>query len=91
MVYNGVYPTIAYFTPVVSIMELTELVTNLNQLVTKCNRLELPVSWCKKRTSSSKRLKMSYEELLDKLENGTPQEKLDAELEILGRFYYLND
>ena len=31
---------------------------------------------------------MSYEELLDKLENGTPEEKIDAELEILGRFYY---
>jgi len=34
---------------------------------------------------------MSYEELLDKLENGTPEEKLDAELEIMGRIYYLND
>ena len=34
---------------------------------------------------------MSYEELLDKIENGTPEEKIDAELEIMGRFYYLND
>jgi len=31
---------------------------------------------------------MSYEELLDKLENGTPAEKLDAELEILGQWLY---
>ena len=31
---------------------------------------------------------MTYEELLDKLENGTPEEKNDAELEILGRIYY---
>ena len=29
-----------------------------------------------------------YEEYLDKLENGTPEEKLDAELEILGRWFY---
>ncbi len=34
---------------------------------------------------------MDYEQLLDILDNGTPKEKLDAELEILGRFYYLND
>ena len=34
---------------------------------------------------------MTYEELLDKVENGTPEEKNDAELEIMGRFYYLND
>ena len=32
-----------------------------------------------------------YEEYLDKFENGNPDEKLDVELEILGRFYYLND
>ena len=34
---------------------------------------------------------MSYEELLDKIENGTPAEKVDAELEIMGRLFYLND
>ena len=34
---------------------------------------------------------MSYEELADKLENGTPEEKNDAALEIMGRWYYLND
>ena len=34
---------------------------------------------------------MTYEELLDKIENGTPTEKVDAELEILGRLFYLND
>jgi len=34
---------------------------------------------------------MTYEELCDKLENGTPAEKNDAELEIMGRFYYLNN
>jgi len=31
---------------------------------------------------------MSYEELLDKLENGTPAEKVDAELELLGKLLY---
>ena len=31
---------------------------------------------------------LRYEELCEALENGTPAEKLDAELEILGRFYY---
>ena len=31
---------------------------------------------------------MSYEELFDKLENGTPDEKIDAELEIMGRYLY---
>jgi len=31
---------------------------------------------------------LSYEELLDKLENGTPEEKNDAELTLLGRLYY---
>lgn len=37
-------------------------------------------------------LQMSnYERLLDKLENGTPEQKIDAELEIMGRWYYLND
>ena len=35
--------------------------------------------------------KMTYEELCDKLENSTPAEKLDAELEIMGKIYYLND
>jgi len=34
---------------------------------------------------------MTYEELLDKLDNGTPEEKIDAELEILGRIYYTGD
>jgi len=34
---------------------------------------------------------MTYEEYLDKLDNGTPEEKLDAELEIMGRFYYKGD
>jgi len=34
---------------------------------------------------------MTYEELCDKMENGTPEEKIDAELEILGRFYYKGD
>ncbi len=32
-----------------------------------------------------------YERLLDKIENGTPEEKIDAELEIMGRIYYKND
>ena len=32
-----------------------------------------------------------YEELLDILENGTPEEQADAKLEIMGRWYYLND
>ena len=32
-----------------------------------------------------------YEEYLDKFENGSPIEKLDVELEIMGRWYYLND
>jgi len=31
---------------------------------------------------------MSYEELCDKLENGTPAEKNDAELTLLGRLLY---
>jgi len=31
---------------------------------------------------------MSYEELLDKLDNGTPEEKIDAKLEIMGRWFY---
>ena len=31
---------------------------------------------------------MDYEELLDKLENGTPAEKNEAELELLGRLLY---
>ena len=34
---------------------------------------------------------MTYEELCDRLENGTPGEKNDAELEILGKWYYGND
>ena len=34
---------------------------------------------------------MTYEELSDKLENGTPEEKLEAELEILGNWYYKGD
>jgi len=38
-----------------------------------------------------KRRLMTYEQLCEALENGTPEEKLDAEIEILGRFYYLND
>ena len=29
-----------------------------------------------------------YEYLLDKLETGTPEEQLEAELELLGRLYY---
>ena len=33
-------------------------------------------------------IKMTYEELCDKLENGTPEEKNDAELELLGRVLY---
>jgi len=33
---------------------------------------------------------MTYEELLDKLE-GTPEERNEAELEIMGRWYYLDD
>ena len=33
-------------------------------------------------------IKMTYEELYDKLNNGTPEEKLDAELELLGNWYY---
>jgi len=31
---------------------------------------------------------MDYFDLLDKLENGTPQEQNDAELELLGRVLY---
>ena len=31
---------------------------------------------------------MDYFDLLDKLDNGTPQEKNDAELELLGRLLY---
>ena len=31
---------------------------------------------------------MTYEQLLDKLENGSPQEQNDAELELLGRLLY---
>jgi len=35
---------------------------------------------------------MEYEELLDKLDNGTPDEVNEAELEILGRLlYYTGD
>ena len=35
---------------------------------------------------------MTYEELFDKLENGTPEERNDAELELLGRtLYYEGD
>ena len=35
---------------------------------------------------------MDYFDLLDKLENGTPQEQNDAELELLGRLlYYTGD
>ena len=33
----------------------------------------------------------TYEQLCDKLENGTPEEQIDAKLEIMGRWYYLND
>ena len=33
---------------------------------------------------------MSYEELLDKLDNGTPEEQNDAELELMNRWYYRN-
>ena len=29
-----------------------------------------------------------YLKLLDKLDNGTPEERNDAELELLGRYYY---
>lgn len=31
---------------------------------------------------------MTLEQLLDKLDNGTPDEKNDAELELLGGYYY---
>jgi len=31
---------------------------------------------------------MDYFDLLDKLDNGTPQEQNDAELELLGRVLY---
>ena len=31
-----------------------------------------------------------YLQLLDKLDNGTPEEQNDAELEIMGRWYYRN-
>ena len=31
---------------------------------------------------------MDYEELCDKLENGTPDEQNDADLELLGRYLY---
>jgi len=34
---------------------------------------------------------MDYEELLDKIENGTPEEINEAELEIMGRWYYRDD
>ena len=34
---------------------------------------------------------MTYEELCDRLENGTPDEVNEAELEILGKWYYGND
>jgi len=34
---------------------------------------------------------MTYEELLDKIENGTPEEINEAELEIMGRWYYRDD
>ena len=33
---------------------------------------------------------MDYEELLDKIENGTPEEQNDAELELMNRWYYRN-
>ena len=32
-----------------------------------------------------------YLKLLDKLDNGTPDEVNEAELEIMGRWYYGND
>jgi len=35
-----------------------------------------------------RRLEMSYEELCDKFENGTPEEKNEAKLELLGRLLY---
>jgi len=31
---------------------------------------------------------MDYFDLLDKIDNGTPQEKNDAELELLGKILY---
>ena len=34
--------------------------------------------------------KTSYEDLLDKLENGTEKEKLEASLLIIGRLEYYN-
>lgn len=35
---------------------------------------------------------MDYEELLDKIDNGTPEEQNDAELELMGRLlYYTGD
>ena len=34
---------------------------------------------------------MTYEEYLDKLEDATEKEKLELELEILGRWYYTDD
>ncbi len=33
---------------------------------------------------------MTYEEICDKLENGTPEEKNEAELELLGKLDYYN-
>ena len=41
----------------------------------------------KKKTFREK-FNKEYEELCEALDNGTPAEKNDAELEILGRFYY---
>ena len=35
--------------------------------------------------------KLTYEELCRKLISQDVKERIDAELEILGRFYYLND
>ena len=34
---------------------------------------------------------MDYWELCDKIENGNSEEKLDAELELMGRWYYEGD
>ena len=31
---------------------------------------------------------MTYEEICDKIDNGTPEEQNDAELELLGRLLY---
>ncbi len=34
---------------------------------------------------------MTFEEICDKLDNGTPEEVNEAELEIMSRWYYGND